>query len=40
MKTRLNNNLTDCACAIYAKNDTELLWRIKHGAVYDENQTI
>lgn len=39
MKTRLYNDLTDCASAIYAEKDIELLWLIKSGVVYDENQT-
>ena len=39
MKTRLYNDLIDCASAIYAENDIELVWLIKSGVVYDENQT-
>ena len=31
--------MTDFTGAVYAKNETELLGPIKHGAIYDKNQT-
>ena len=37
MKTRLDNDLSDYAGAIYAENNAELLWLIRPGGVYDEN---
>ena len=38
MKTKLDNDLTDCAGAIYAEKDSKLLWLIRPGVVCDENQ--
>ena len=37
MKTRQDNDITDCTGVIYAKNDDELLWLIEQDVVYDEN---
>ena len=37
-KTRLNNDLIDHIGAFYTKNDNELLWSTRPGAICDENQ--
>ena len=34
-KSRQDNNVTDHTGALYAKNETELSWPIRQGAVYD-----
>ena len=36
MKPRQDNNMIDHTGALYVENDTEPLWPIKLGAVYDE----
>ena len=36
MKPRQDNNVVDCIGAFYVKNDIELLWSIRPGAVYEE----
>ena len=38
MKTRQDNDMTDCIGAFYAKKDIELLWPIGLDAVCDEYQ--
>ena len=38
MKTRHDNDVTDCTGAMYAKNDTKLLWSIESGVICNENQ--
>ena len=38
MKTKLNNDTTDCTGAVYIKNDSKLSWPIKLGVNCDENQ--
>ena len=38
MKTRQDNDVTDCIGAIYVENKTGLLWLIKSGIICDENQ--
>ena len=37
-KTRHENDMTNHTSVIYVENDTTLLWLIKSGANYDENQ--
>ena len=37
MKTKHNNDVTDCIYAIYAENEIELSWLVGPGAVYDRN---
>ena len=37
MKTRQETDETDHISAIYTKNETELLYVIRSGVVYDEN---
>ena len=37
MKTKQNNDVTDCICVVYVDNEIELLWLVKLGAVYDRN---
>lgn len=39
MKTRYVNDLIDRIGTVYVENDTELLWLIRPGAIYDENKT-
>ena len=39
MKTRLDNNVTDCKGVISVKYDTELSRLIGQCAVYDEDET-
>lgn len=39
MKTKKDNDMTDCTEVIYTKNKTELSWPIGPGVVCDENQT-
>ena len=38
MKTRQENEITDCTGAVYAENKTKLSSPIRHGAVCDENK--
>ena len=38
MKTRQDNDMSDYTNVVYANNETELLWLIRSGMVYDENQ--
>ena len=38
MKTRQNNDVTNCTSPLYAENETELLWSIWEGMVYDKDQ--
>ena len=38
MKTRQDNNLTNCIREVYAKNETEQSWPTESGADCDENQ--
>ena len=35
MKTRQDNNVTDCKGAVYFENEIELQWSIELGVVYD-----
>ena len=35
MKTRHNNDMTDCIGAVYAENEIDLLWTIGLGAIWD-----
>ena len=37
MKTRQDNDMTDCTSVVYVETKTELLWLIKPVAIYDEN---
>ena len=37
MKTKQDNDMTNHGGALYIENDTELLWSIELGAIYDEN---
>ena len=37
MKTREDNDLTDCLGVFYDENDIELSWSIGSGVDYDEN---
>ena len=37
MKTRQDNDMTDCTYAVYAENDIEFWLLIKSGVVYDKN---
>ena len=37
MKTRQDNDLTDCAGVFYTKNNAELSWPIRSGVNCDEN---
>lgn len=37
MKTRHDNDMTDCTGAAYIENDIELSWLIESGVVYDDN---
>ena len=37
MKTRQDNDLTDCIGVFYGKNDIELSWPIRQGIICDEN---
>ena len=37
-KTRQYNDLIDCIGLLYIKNETELLWSIRWGTVYDRDQ--
>lgn len=37
-KTKQDNYVIDCIDTVYAKNEIELLWSIKLGAIYYENQ--
>ena len=37
MKTKQDNNVTNCIDAVYAQNETQLLYLIILGAVCDEN---
>lgn len=39
MKTKLDNNVTNCTDAIYIKNETKLSWPIELGVISDANQT-
>ena len=38
MKTWHNNDMTKCLGGVYTENDIELLWLIKPGTGYDENE--
>ena len=35
MKTRHNNDMTDCIGAVYTENEIDLLWMIGLGAIWD-----
>ena len=35
MKTKQDNDVTNCTSVVHAKNKTELSWLIGLGAVYD-----
>ena len=37
MKTRHDNDVTDHTSSLYVENETELLWPILWGTVYDED---
>ena len=37
MKTRKDNDVTDCISAVYVEYDIELSWPIRSGVIYDEN---
>ena len=39
MKTWQDNNVTYRTSVVYTKNDTEFLWPIECGRVYEKNQT-
>ena len=39
MKTRLENDVIDHIDVVHAKNEIDLLWLIKLGTMFDENQT-
>ena len=39
MKTRQDIDVTDHKDVVYAKNEIELSWSIKQGAICDENRT-
>ena len=38
MKTKKENDITDCIGVVHAENETELLWSLWPGVLYDENQ--
>ena len=38
IKTRQDKDMTNRNSAIYTENETELSWRIRSTAIYDENQ--
>ena len=38
MKTRQDNNMIDRTDVVYAKNEIDLSWLVRLGAVYNENQ--
>ena len=35
MKTKQDNDLTNCIGAVYAKNDTKISWSIELGTICD-----
>lgn len=37
MRSRQDNDVTDCTSAIYVEDDSELSWRIEPGPVFDES---
>ena len=37
MKTRQDNDVTNCTGAIYVENETKLSWSIGRDAICDEN---
>ena len=37
-KTKKDNNVTNCTCAVYVENDIKLLGPIRLGAIYDETR--
>ena len=37
METKQDNDMIDCTGAVYVKNDTELSWPIKLGAICAKN---
>ena len=39
MKTRQDNNMTNCTSVIYVEDETKLLCLIGLGVIYDKNQT-
>lgn len=39
MKTKQDNDVTDCIGVVYTENKTRLLWPIRLGAICDENHT-
>ena len=38
MNTIEDNNMANCTGVVYNENNTELLWPIRLGVDYDENQ--
>lgn len=38
MKTKQNNDLTDCIGAVYAEDDIEMWWSTGLGMICDKNQ--
>ena len=38
IKTRQDNNITDCIGSIYIKNEIELSWPVGPSAAHDENK--
>ena len=38
MKTRQDNNMTDCTRTVYIENEIELSWLIESGFECDKNQ--
>ena len=39
MKTRQDNDVTNCTGVVYAKNEIEFLWSIRLSVMCDKNQT-
>ena len=37
MKTRKDNDVTNCIGVVYVENEIELSWPIRPSVVYDEN---
>ena len=38
MKNKQDNDMANHTSVFYTENDTELLWSIKLGVIYDKNQ--
>ena len=36
MKTKEDNDMTDCTAPLYSKNEIKLSWPIRQGTVYDK----